>query len=64
MNLNKEETLQRTRHSVSVPDVATKIKAEMLFEVLIRRKAFIILIQISDGTILCKDKDTQRKGQL
>lgn len=24
MNLNKEETSQRTRHSVSVPDVATK----------------------------------------
>lgn len=38
MNLNKEETSQRTRPSVSVPDVATKIKAEMLFEVLIRRK--------------------------
>lgn len=65
MNLNKEETSQRTRHSVSVPDVATKNQGRnVVWGSNKKKKTFIILIQISDGTILCKDKDTHRKAQL
>lgn len=63
--LNKEEISKRARNAASVLDVATKIKAEMLFEVLMRRKnIYNQLNGTINRTILHKDKDTYKKGQL
>lgn len=60
--LNKEEISQRIRHSVSVPDVVTKIKAEMLLEVLMRRTFITYLIQISNRQFYIRTKTHIEKG--